>query len=277
MINKIKYLFSFALLFACGGQDPDEALLSQPLAQVCKHNHSLYDGTVGDVFVPPELEEGTLTEEELAHGDVEKAVTFWPFGYGIDFATGTRCVQPLTNKDCWVPWSKTFNVKVMPDGQDALWIASRKTTLNNMVTNMNAIGWQLTSVEDPASAEYRVRTGTVSPDGGYLGASEQTNLVIEVGANNFRWIKYTRCDAWLYRTAIEANQFYQAASSAAKQRYIKNLQAHEMQGHCLGLAHPAPTVVNTLMSQNYTYPGPMFDTLLQPTVQETTRQQTYVP
>ena len=190
--------------------------------------------------------------------DVEKAFNH-PDGYGITNTFG--CFDSATTWPggfCYAPEFLVIDWKLFKGGQDDAWYKKSTDEFGVVANLLNARGWTVTRDGD-AVYDYSGHTGTTHPQG-YLGSSVQSGWINHgniTGQGDY-WT-YNKCESWLYRTSIEANQFYQAASTTQRDKYLKNLWQHEY-GHCIGLAHL--TTSNLLMSVNYTFPGPLFDTNL---------------
>lgn len=189
-----------------------------------------------------------------------------PVGYGITAEYGCDPIADWPGGFCWAPATKTHKWRVFNDGTDPTWIEKMNNEFGVMRDILNAHDWSITKVSDN-SWTMASRIGTVNPDGsGTLGASKQTvwtNYGDLTGQGDY--MTYAKCEAWTYRTSIEANVFYQAASSAEKDKYVKNIAQHEG-GHCVGLPHRPEA--DLLMSVVHHYPGPRFSNNLNWTTSE---------
>jgi hypothetical protein len=208
--------------------------------------------------------EGVQAEQE----EIEKF--FLPNGYGITSTYGCSSSATWPGLKCLIPFSKQFRMKIAADGQDPNWVAIVDEARDSVVIIANSNGWDIENNDGPAP--FQLRTSTSVPEG-WLGTIK-TSLVETISAGSQGDFKvHGQCKAMIYRDSVEANWAYQASSAAQRARYVRNLFRHEMY-HCLGLAHSNGSF-NTLMSQNYGFPGPYFDTALQPTVAEQQRLEDF--
>lgn len=208
--------------------------------------------------------------DHLDDQEVEKA--FIPDMFGITMAYGCSATGSWSGSVCRIPSSREFDIKVVADGQDQTWIDLLKDASDSVVSIANGAGWDITQVSS-SFAPFQFRTGTTHPEG-VMGDIKtfSVDTIAEPGQGNY--LVHHVCLAYIYRTHVEANWAYQAASTAQKKQYIRNLAKHEMY-HCLGLAHTQGTS-NTLMSQSYTYPGPRYYMDMYPTVAEQQMMEDFV-
>lgn len=219
--------------------------------------------------------------EELDHGDdivAESGDVFFhemdtvdkswvhPNGFGYS-GSGYGCFDADANYPggwCSAPATKTWTARVYNDGTDLVWwndIVNSETVA--VKDRLNSVGWDV-SIVTSGTPGLEVRTGGVSPSG-YLGTADQYGwTVYDVEKGDYK--VYTKCVATLWKTTIEANWAYQAASPYFRKLYTRNLTDHELM-HCAGVPHTSGTS-NLLMSQTYSYPGVWFNSNLSPTAAE---------
>ncbi len=196
-----------------------------------------------------------------------------PNGYGITSTLG--CFDSGATWPggyCFAPSSTWQWVRIYKDGQTDAWFKNATDEYGVLEARLNEADWDVSRVSGlpgQRSPTIEVHTGTTDPTG-YLGTAQYGGWVLADTTDQGEYWTVTNCTATLFKTSIEANQFYQAASSARKLLYLKNLWQHEML-HCLGQAHV--TVANTLMSVSYTYPGTWFTSNLNHTDEQ---QQMFV-
>jgi hypothetical protein len=193
--------------------------------------------------------------------EVDKNVQI-PDDYGITSTYGCDDNTAWPGGFCLTPGDLHQRWRLFQGSQDAVWFQDMTDEFGGVQSRMNARGWDISRVSTGTIAqgtvEVEVRTGTTN--GGLLGMGNPMNWITvqdPLGA----WRLFGDCEVYLYRTTIEANQFYQAASPTQKYKYRKNLWDHEM-SHCTGLSHDNET--DELMSDVYYFPGPRFDSLLNP-------------
>lgn len=186
-----------------------------------------------------------------------------PDGYGFTAAGGCFAADTTwPGGYCYAPASTTQIVRLFQDTQDAAWFKNSTDEYGAVANRLNAIGWNVSRVSNNTYTT-EVRTSTTHPDG-WLGNAVPTQVA--TSANTHGELRlFSHCVATLYRTSIEANQFYQAASAAQKIKYLKNLWDHEM-GHCTGLGHLS--TADELMSVTYYAQGPYFNSNLNPNADE---------
>jgi hypothetical protein len=250
--NKLIALTTLAFSFACG--------VSPEMAADGLEALAVDESTCG-------YEGHQAAEEDL---DIEKR--FVPNGFGITSTYGCSISAQWPGLKCQIPFSKEFDMRVTSDGQDYAWNSYLGDALDSILFVTDDAGWNITEVV--SGAPFQFRTSTTHPEG-YLGAMQSREVETIPAGSQGSYLVHHRCMAVLYRTGIEANWAYQAASAAQKARYIRNLAKHEM-WHCLGLPHSEGSS-NTLMSQNYTFPGPFYDNPLTPTAAEQQRLEDFVP
>lgn len=173
---------------------------------------------------------------------------------------------------CWVPantnitWQNTLNSGI------SSWNLAQTGAMNALESEVDPLsGWEITQVA--SGGNYETYVGTTHPQG-FLGSANMFSyLAVATPQGEMRLYEF--CSAVLFKTHILDNQFYQAASSSQKSKYIRNLHGHEKR-HCIGAMHQTVTP-NLLMSVNYTFPGAWFDSHLAPTAAELARMDAWVP
>lgn len=252
-MKSLKFILLSLLLFGCSispeqASDELERSAAHP-EEWCGYEHELESATIEKFNVVP-----GYGRREDGYGCQDGA---WPGGV------------------CYIPSSRTETIKVVTTS-DSAWNNLATLEQNVIVARMNNLGWSLTATTGSLANLY-MRTGTTHSSG-FLGRAVPSQYTAYSDENGI-WIEHARCDAYLYRTSIEANVFYQAASEGERVKYIRNLWDHEAGGHCLGLPHCAPgsSCTNTLMGEAYTYPGVWFTSNLSPTSTERSWLQNYFP
>lgn len=265
---KYMMLVTMLLTFGCG-VSPDEA--SDELDRLISHSEEWCGW--GEHNHPPEKEPGQKPLYEVQE-EVEK--WFNPQGYGIGgddqfCATGST---PWAGGYCVTPDTKTVRFRLIQGTQDNAWFKHSTDIYGIVETQLNGFGWSISRVGSSGNPTYEAKTGTTDPTG-YLGTSQGSGWAwVATTPQGEFWIR-NHCVATLFRTSIEANWAYQAASSTQKMKFLKNMWRHEYM-HCFGLGHRTDS--NKLMSVNYNFPGPIFDTLdLNIEANEQSRLQNFDP
>lgn len=81
-----------------------------------------------------------------------------------------------------------------------------------------------------------VHTDSTTTTSGVLAESLQNTWTLHTGFSQGDYWTYAKCDVKAYRARINANIYYQSATTTQKNRWEKNMWQHEY-GHCSGLAH----------------------------------------
>lgn len=199
-----------------------------------------------------------------------------PDGYGL---TGTYgCFEEdeeWPGGFCWAPGTQVHLVRLYTDGQDAAWFKQLTDEFGSWRDRLNTRGWRITRWSMAGTVPtMNAHTDSTTTSPGVLGESLQNTWTLHSGFDQGDYWTYAKCDVRLYRARIEANVFYQAATAAQKVKYVKNLWDHEL-SHCSGLAHVVEE--DLLMSNVYHFPGPRFDSLLNPTVGEMDMLEDFEP
>lgn len=254
-MNKI--ILALTIIFSIGcGISPGVA------GEELQHQANDTDSWCGWKPELPSVEDANINivyDDASTLDEVEK-YTGYPSGFGVTSTFGCFVGSGAWSGDyCSAPEFREQRVRLFQEAHDAAWFKNSTDEYGVLATQLNNADWDVTRVTNNTYTT-GVRTSTNHPNG-YLGYAIKSDYTLwlfqdhQFTEGDF-WT-YGHCEATLYRTAIEANNFYQAASSAQQVRYLKNLWQHEME-HCFGQAH-LDGVVNVLMSTSYTFPGPMFD------------------
>lgn len=244
-MNVYKILAFISLLATACGVSPQDA--SDNLEYSSEHPEEWCG------WHPPQPEDAT----------VEKAFNH-PNGYGVTAAYGCF-TGGWTGGFCYAPEHKVHRIRLFQDGQDAAWFKNLTDEYGAIRDRMNARGWQVSKwATGNPTPTMEAHTDSLSGPG--VLAEVDYNGLTYWEFPNGDYITYAECIAVAHRPRIEANVDYQSASATQQQKWLKNMWDHELGGHCFGLPHTNSE--DLLMSDVYYFPGPRFNSNLNPTAAE---------